>query len=63
MTAGFAWYLDSSFGQYQLVYGSLGAIVAFLFMIYLISLITLFGAHLSAAIDGWKNDNVTAVPV
>ncbi|HEX5808110.1 MAG TPA: YihY/virulence factor BrkB family protein [Anaerolineales bacterium] len=62
VTAGFAWYLESSFGQYQLVYGSLGAIVAFLFMIYLISLITLFGAHLSAAIDGWEKDNVTAVP-
>lgn len=62
VTAGFGWYLDSSFGQYQLVYGSLGAIVAFLFMIYLISLITLFGAHLSAAIDGWEKDNVTAIP-
>jgi membrane protein len=62
VTAGFAWYLDSSFGQYQLVYGSLGAIVAFLFMIYLISLITLFGAHLSAAIDGWDREHRTAVP-
>jgi membrane protein len=58
VTAGFAWYLGSSFGQYQLVYGSLGAIVAFLFLIYLISLITLFGAHLSAAIDGWENAKV-----
>jgi membrane protein len=61
VTAGFAWYLGSSFGQYQLVYGSLGAIVAFLFLIYIISLITLFGAHLSAAIEGWEKDHVTAV--
>jgi membrane protein len=60
-TAGFTWYLGSSFGQYQLVYGSLGAIVAFLFLIYIISLITLFGAHLSAAIDGWEKDKVSAV--
>jgi membrane protein len=60
ITAGFAWYLGSSFGQYQLVYGSLGAIVAFLFLIYLISLITLFGAHLSAAIDGWESAKVHA---
>jgi membrane protein len=60
VTAGFAWYLNSSFGQYQLVYGSLGAIVAFLFLIYVISLITLFGAHLSAAIENWeKKVNVT----
>lgn len=57
-TAGFAWYLNSSFGQYQLVYGSLGAIVAFLFLIYTISLITLFGAHLSAAIESWEKDKV-----
>jgi membrane protein len=60
VTAGFAWYLGSSFGQYQLVYGSLGAIVAFLFLIYIISLITLFGAHLSAAIEGWEKEKVTA---
>jgi membrane protein len=61
VAAGFAWYLNSSFGQYQLVYGSLGAIVAFLFLIYIISLITLFGAHLSAAIEGWQKDRVNAV--
>lgn len=57
-TAGFGWYVKSGFGQYQLVYGSLGAIVAFLFLIYLISLITLFGAHLCAAIEGWENDRM-----
>lgn len=57
-TAGFGWYLRSGFGQYQLVYGSLGAIVAFLFLIYLISLITLFGAHLSAAIESWESSRV-----
>ena len=56
--AGFGWYLGSSFGQYQLVYGSLGAIVAFLFLIYIISIITLFGAHLSAAIESWETDKI-----
>jgi membrane protein len=54
--AGFGWYLGSGFGQYQLVYGSLGAIVAFLFLIYIISIITLFGAHLSAAIESWESE-------
>lgn len=58
VTAGFGWYLGSGFGQYQLVYGSLGAIVAFLFLIYIISLITLFGAHLSAAIESWESERV-----
>jgi membrane protein len=47
---GFTWYLTSGFGQYQLVYGSLGTIIALMFWIYLGSLIILFGAHLSAAI-------------
>ena len=61
VTTGFIWYLDSRFGRYQLVYGSLGAMVAFLFLIYIISLITLFGAHLSAAIEGWERENVNAV--
>ena len=56
--AGFGWYLGSSFGQYQLVYGSLGAIVAFLFLIYIISIITLFGAHLSAAIESWETAKI-----
>jgi membrane protein len=59
--AGFGWYLGSGFGQYQLVYGSLGTIVAFLFLIYIISLITLFGAHLSAAIESWESDRVHPV--
>ena len=61
VTTGFSWYLGSSFGQYQLVYGSLGAIVAFLFLIYIISWITLFGAHLSAAIESWERDRMTPV--
>jgi len=52
-TSGFNWYLRSGFGRYQLVYGSLGTIVALLFLIFIISTITLFGAHLSAAIDRW----------
>ncbi|MGD8402204.1 MAG: YihY/virulence factor BrkB family protein [Anaerolineales bacterium] len=57
VTSGFNWYLRSGFGRYQLVYGSLGAIVALLFLIYIVSMITLFGAHLSAAIDLWIKDN------
>jgi membrane protein len=50
-SAGFSWYLSSGTGSYSLVYGSLGAIVALLFLIFIVSVITLFGAHLCAAID------------
>jgi YihY family inner membrane protein len=53
-TAGFSWYLRSGLGRYQLVYGSLGAIVALLFLIFIVSTITLFGAHLCAAVDRWE---------
>ncbi len=48
--AGFIWYLNSGLARYQLIYGSLGAVVALILWIYLSSLIVLFGAHLSAAI-------------
>jgi len=58
-TAGFGWYLKSGFSSYQLVYGSLGAIVALLFLIYIMSAIILFGAHLSAAIDRWEKEGGT----
>ncbi len=47
---GFTWYL-SGFTEYQLVYGSLGTIVALLFWIYLTATIVLIGAHLTAAIQ------------
>ena len=51
---GFNWYLNSGLQNYQLVYGSIGTIIALLFLIFLVSLITLFGAHLCAAMDHWE---------
>jgi membrane protein len=47
-TFGFTLYLNRWAG-YELVYGSLGAVVALLFWMYLSNMIVLFGAHLSAA--------------
>jgi membrane protein len=44
----FGWYLTSGLAQYQLIYGSLGALVALMLWIYLNSMLVLFGAHLSA---------------
>lgn len=51
-TSVFSLYLTSGRGlsNYNLVYGSLGAIVALLFWIYLLSIIILFGAHLASSI-------------
>jgi membrane protein len=50
-TVLFSWYLRSGFGRYELIYGSVGTIVAFLFLIYILATVTLFGAHLTAALD------------
>lgn len=47
----FTWLLGEGLVRYELVYGSLGAIVSLMFWIYLISVITIFGAHLSAVIE------------
>ncbi len=49
--SGFAWYIKSGMAGYQLVYGSLGTVVALLFWIYISGMLALFGAHLTAAID------------
>jgi membrane protein len=49
-TSVFSWYLRSGLSKYNLVYGSLGALISFLTWIYIINLIVLFGAHLSASI-------------
>jgi membrane protein len=56
-TRAFTWYLTSGMARYQLVYGSLGTVVALMFWIYLISLTTLFGAHVSAAVAQYSGDD------
>lgn len=48
--ATFVWYLNSGLARYQLIYGSIGALVALMLWIYLSSVIAIFGAHLSASI-------------
>jgi len=45
----FQWYLRSGFARYEVIFGSLSAIVVLLFWIYISSVILFFGAHLCAA--------------
>lgn len=47
---GFVWYLSFGTDSYSLIYGSLGAVVAFMLWIYLSSCIILIGGHVSAAV-------------
>ena len=44
---GFAFYLEN-FSNYDIVYGSLGAVAAFLFWVYLSAMILLFGAEVAS---------------
>lgn len=48
---GFTWYVSSGLVNFELAYGSLATVVALLLWIYLSGLITLLGAHLTAAVD------------
>jgi len=50
LTNGLTWFLGSGLAQYDLVYGSLGAIITLMLWIYFTGWIILFGAHLSAEI-------------
>jgi len=45
----FQWYLSSGLARYEVIFGSLSAIVVLLLWIYISSLILFFGAHLCAA--------------
>lgn len=53
-TSAFAWFIQSGLVHYELIYGSLGTIITLMLWIYLTATITLFGAHLSAAIARFK---------
>ena len=50
-TTIYTWYLQSGWAAYELIYGSLGAIIGLLFWVYISSTILLFGAYLAETID------------
>jgi len=61
----FQWYLGSGFARYEVIFGSLSAIVVLLFWIYISAMILFFGAHLCAASSGkvhLKNGNGLTLP-
>jgi len=47
----FTWMLATGFVRYEVVYGTIGTILALMFWIYLICFVTLVGAHLSAVLE------------
>jgi len=58
VTELFALFLSSGLNRYNVVYGSFGVVVAFLFWIYLVTNVVLFGAHLGAACASRRTDSV-----
>jgi YihY family inner membrane protein len=44
------WYISSQWVRYELIYGSLGRIIALMLWIYFSSYVILFGAHISSAV-------------
>lgn len=59
-TTLFSWYVRSGLGRYEVIYGSVGALVAFLFLVYMLATVALFGAHIASAIDRKIKLNQTA---
>lgn len=58
----FTIYLSSGIVQYEILYGSLGAVLALMFWIYVSCLIILLGAHLTASIDQRRTFQAPASP-
>ena len=50
ITIAMNWYISSQWVRYELIYGSLGRIIALLLWIYFSSYVILFGAHISSAV-------------
>jgi membrane protein len=59
----FSWYLNVGLANYELVYGSLGTIVALMFLIYILAWITLLGAHLAACAVPRRDDASAAADI
>jgi membrane protein len=55
-TIGFGYYLTWGLSYYNLIYGSLGTLVAAMFWVYLDALIIVYGAHLCAAIMQFQDN-------
>ncbi len=55
----FVWYIDN-FGNYSLIYGSLGTVIVMLFWAYLSAAILLLAADVCAAINTWLEEREDA---
>ena len=61
-TSIFSWYLGSGLARYNVVYGSLGAFLALLSWVYIVAIITVGGAHVSAAVAACTREAGVSAP-
>jgi membrane protein len=59
---GFGWYVRS-FGRFDKLYGSLGAVIAFVFYAYVVASLVLLGAEIARQYVEWKRRRPSCVPV
>jgi membrane protein len=62
LTYGFNWYLQSGFARYNVVYGSIGAVIALIFYLYLMNYIVLLGAEMTSLIGNTKDCTPAPLP-
>jgi len=61
-TQAFTMFLESGIGAYHLVYGPLGALIAFLSWVYALAVVVLFGAYLGASFGDAARDGLGGAP-
>lgn len=61
VSLGFSWYV-SQFGSYDRMYGSLGAIIAFMTWVWIISILLITGAELNAEVEHQTTIDSTVGP-
>ncbi len=59
---GFSWYLRSGFADFNVIYGSIGAVMALMLYLYLNNVVILFGAQVNAALANFDHCNTPAIP-
>ncbi|MBM1689486.1 YihY/virulence factor BrkB family protein [Sulfitobacter geojensis] len=62
LSLGFSYYV-TNFGNYNQVYGSIGAVVAMLIWLWITSFLVLYGAALNAQIEAWLKENHPVTPL
>ena len=59
---GFSWYLSSGFSNFNVVYGSIGAVMALMLYLYLTNMVILLGAQTNAALARFDECTTPYIP-